>query len=106
MQFVVIGRDGNDAGAMERRMAARAGHIAICDKLASRGELLYGTALLDENGKMCGSVILCDFPDREALDAWLREEPYVTNRVWESVEVSACRVGPTFEPVLAKMKAK
>ena len=106
MQFILIGRDGTDAGAMDRRMKARPGHIATCDRLQASGNMLYGAALLDDNDKMCGSVIFCEFPSRAELDAWLREEPYITGKVWASHEVSACRTGPSFEKTLERMKAK
>ncbi|MEJ0062943.1 MAG: YciI family protein [Alphaproteobacteria bacterium] len=105
MQFIVIGRDGKDADALARRMAARAAHIALGDKLVASGNLLMGVALLDGEGKMCGSVLLCDFASREALDGWLREEPYVTGQVWKETEVVECRVGPSFQNILEKITA-
>lgn len=105
MQFVVIGRDAVDTSAMDRRMAARTAHIALGDKMVAAGSLLFGVALLNMEGKMCGSILICEFPERAALDAWLREEPYVTGKVWAEVEVKECRVGPSFQGILEKIKA-
>jgi uncharacterized protein YciI len=105
MQFIVIGRDGTDPDALSRRMAARPAHIATCDELQARGHALLGFALVDSKGQMNGSVMLLDFPDRAALDAWLEKEPYVAGRVWETVEVSECRTGPTFLKNFEKLKA-
>ena len=60
------------------------------------GNLLYGVAMLNDEGVMVGSVLIADFENREALDAWLEQEPYVTGKVWERIEVSHCQVGPSF----------
>ena len=94
MQFMVLGYDGNDDQALERRMAAREAHIARGEELRDAGHMLCGAALLDDDGKMIGSVILCDFASRKDLDQWLESEPYMTSGVWQKVEIKNCRVAP------------
>ena len=69
MQFLVIGYDGNDAEAPARRQAARPAHLELFTDLFYRGKFLFGSAILDAEGKMIGSLIVCDFPDREQLEA-------------------------------------
>lgn len=96
MQFLVTAYDGTDSMALERRMAARPAHLELGGRLRAEGRHLYGVALLDEGGRMIGSVLVTDYPSRADLDAWLREEPYVTGKVWERIEVRPCRVGPSF----------
>lgn len=96
MQFLVLGYDGTDDQAISRRMAVRDDHIALGDKMRDAGTMLYGAAILDDGGKMIGSVLICDFPSRVELDEWLTIEPYVTGRVWERIEVQPCKVGPSF----------
>jgi uncharacterized protein YciI len=96
MQFTVIAYDGTDEEALQRRLAVREDHIALGDSMVSSGQQLFGVALLNKHEKMIGSVIVCDFPGREELDAWLAQEPYVTGKVWERIEVLPCRVGPSF----------
>lgn len=96
MQFLITGMDGDDERALDRRLAARAAHIARSDELVQTGNVLYGVALLDPRDRMIGSVMVVDFPDREALDAWLQAEPYVTGDVWRTIDVTPCRVGPSF----------
>jgi len=39
MQFLVVGLDGKDEKAMERRMAAREAHIEMGDKLVESGNV-------------------------------------------------------------------
>jgi uncharacterized protein YciI len=92
MQFLVIAHDGTDAGAPARRLAARPAHLAGIAPMVERGEIISGGALLDEAGGMTGSVCLCEFPDRAALDAWLSRDPYVTGNVWQKIEVRPVRL--------------
>lgn len=94
MQFVIIGHDGTDADALSRRMSAREAHVEHID--ATREKMIMGVATLDDSGAMNGSVMVVDFPSREALDAWLKAEPYVAQGVWKDVTVVPCKVGPSF----------
>ena len=96
MQFLLIAYDGKDDKALERRMAVREAHMALADINKATGHALYGGAILDDNGKMIGSMMVVDYPDQAAVDAWLKEEPYVTGKVWTHIEVKPFRLGPTF----------
>lgn len=96
MQFVIIAYDGTDEDALKRRLAAREAHIALGDKMVAVKKHLYGVALLGDDDKMIGSVMVVDFPSREELDAWLAVEPYVVGNVWQKIEVKPCRIGPSF----------
>jgi uncharacterized protein YciI len=40
---------------------------------------------------MIGSILLVDFPDRTAVDAWLAADPYVTEGVWREIEITPFR---------------
>lgn len=99
MQFAVIARDFEDGGAIERRTACRAAHLAHGDEMRRQGQLLYAVAMLDESEKMVGSIMIVDFPAKDDLDCWLKVEPYIVGRVWEKVEITRCRVGPSFVQV-------
>jgi uncharacterized protein YciI len=94
MQFIVMGYD--HPNALDRRMAARQAHIDTCNKMKQDGTMLYGAALLDEAGQMKGSMIVLDVADRAAVDAYLKDEPYITGDVWGKVEVTPCKIGPSF----------
>jgi len=95
VQFLVTGHDARDS--RERRLMLREEHIALARKLQAAGNLLYGVAMLDDEGQPCGSVLVAEFESRAGLDEWLGREPYVTGKVWERVEVKYCRVGPMFK---------
>jgi uncharacterized protein YciI len=91
-QYVVIAYDGTDAAALDRRMAARPAHLANVKPMVDAGQLKAGGAILDDAGSMIGSVTICDFPDRAALDQWLATDPYVTGNVWQKIEVKPFRL--------------
>jgi uncharacterized protein YciI len=96
MQFLLIAYDGTDDQALERRLLARDKHIALGDQMVASGNMLYGTAILDDQDKMIGSMLVLDFPSRAGLDKWLAIEPYVVGDVWKDIDIRACRVGPSF----------
>lgn len=87
MQFVVIGLDGTDKDAPERRKAVRQQHIEMGDKLLKSGNLWYGAALLNDDGSMKGSLYVLDFETEAKLQEWLKKEPYVVGDVWRDITI-------------------
>jgi len=96
MQFIVTGYDGTDEKALERRLAVRDEHLELATSMKKEEKFLYAAAILDENEKMIGSIMIVDFPTREDLDQWLKVEPYVKGNVWKKIEVKSCKVPPLF----------
>ena len=96
MEFFVRAYDGTDEGAVARRDAARPEHRVVADKLSANGTYLYTAAIVDASGRITGSILVCDFPSRKELDAWLAVEPFVTRNVWQKVEVELCKPGLAF----------
>lgn len=90
MQFLILGYDGNDENAADRRQKARSDHIKLGDKLLEDGNLWYGAALTDDAGNMTGSMYMVDFPDENALNEWLDIEPYKQQGVWQKIEILKC----------------
>ena len=88
MQFIVKAYDG--AGMLDKRMEVRPLHL---EGMARRGKhVVCAGGLLDEEGKMKGSALIMDFPDRKGLDDYLASEPYVVAHVWEKIEVERLNV--------------
>jgi len=94
VQFVVTALDYTDDDALNRRMANREQHLASVRKLIADGHFLSGGAILDDAGKMIGSTLHMEFPTREALNAQLRNDPYVVGKVWETIDVRQVRLVP------------
>lgn len=88
MQFIIKALDGENV--LEKRMEVRPRHLESMEKM--KDKVICAGGLLDDEGKMKGSVLIVDFPDRAAVDAYLKDEPYVTEHVWETVEVDRFNV--------------
>jgi uncharacterized protein YciI len=106
MQFVIIAKDYKDEKALSRRLAVRDAHIELSNKAIAKGEQLFGVAMLNKNNEMCGSVMILNLPSRTHVNEWLENEPYITGKVWEHVEIIECKVGPSFEKPFASKSAK
>ena len=91
MDFLVIAMDGDDNGALGRRMAAREDHLAGIRKLKEQGHLVAGGAILDDDGNMIGSTVILDFPDRESVEKCVAEDPYTKGGVWRDVTIRPFR---------------
>ena len=97
MQFLITAYDGKDSEAAARRNSARPKHLEVIEKFVKEGKHLYGAGLLDDSGNMIGSVMVVDFPSREALEnEWLSIEPYVTGNVWQDIDIKPCKVPDVF----------
>lgn len=92
MQFLLLAYDGTDPKALQRRLNVREEHLKRISLLKNSGEFLFGGAILDNNGKMIGSMIVYDFPDRQSLEERLQDDPYITEKVWEKTEIHPFRV--------------
>ena len=88
MQYVIKAYDG--LNKLEKRMAVRSRHLE--NMTAVKGKVLCAGGLLDDAGKMIGSLLVMDFETRERLDEYLNTEPYIIEQVWEKVEVEPMNV--------------
>jgi uncharacterized protein len=98
MQFIVTGLDGQDREALNRRMEARPAHLEQFAQMQAEGKFLFAAAMLDDQGNMTGSIVFCDFKNRQELDAWLETEPYVVGNVWQNIDIKQCKVVPSCLP--------
>ena len=97
-QFLILAHDGSDPEAPARRQAARPARLEGISPRVERGEIVAGGAILDDDGRMVGSAVIADFPSRAELDAWLAADPYVTQGVWQRVEVKPYRLAVMAKP--------
>ena len=88
MQFVLIAHDGKDM--LEKRMEVRPRHLENLAKV--NGKVICAGGILDEDGRMTGSVMIMDFASRGQMDEYLKSEPYLTEKVWEQVSVEPMNV--------------
>ena len=84
MRFALIAKD--KPGAIDIRKANRDAHVAY---LKSTDAVEMAGPFLDENGEMCGSLIILDLPDMAAAEAWAAQDPYKAADLFQSVEITA-----------------
>lgn len=95
MHFLVVAYDHPGPEGQRRRAAARERHLAQAAE-NSDVRAVFGTAILDDDGQMIGSMLVMEAADRAVLDRWLHVEPYVVDDVWREVSVHRCQIGPSF----------
>ena len=88
MQFLVKAYDGE--GMLDKRMEVRPRHLEGMKALGK--QIVVAGGLLDDEGRMKGSALVMEFPDRAALDEYLASEPYVVEGVWQKIEVETMNV--------------
>jgi hypothetical protein len=81
MNFVVLGKDVAGGARRRRHRAAHLDYVA--DK---QNRIVYAGPLLEE-GRMIGSLFVFEMADRAALDAYLADDPYFREGIFESVEI-------------------
>ncbi|MCW0235067.1 MAG: YciI family protein [Ferrovibrio sp.] len=86
MLFCFHNIDKPDSAAL--RQAWRPQHKAYLGKVADR-IAFAGPLLADDGTTMQGSLLVIDFPDRAAAEAWLQQEPFTQNGVYASVSIRA-----------------
>jgi uncharacterized protein YciI len=77
-----LDKPGSTARRRELRAIHKAHVATIADRLAAAGPLFE-----DDGTTMIGSLLIVDFEDRAALDAWLDDEPFTQQGVYDSVTV-------------------
>ena len=71
-------------------MEVRPLHLEGMERL--KEHLVCAGGLLDEEGKLKGSVLVMEFQNREEVDEYLASEIYVTEHVWERITVERMNV--------------
>ena len=78
-------------GTLEKRLATRPAHLARLQQLDAEGRLIVAGAMpKDPNNPQAGfygSTMIVDFDSREALDAWLQDEPFLKVGVYSHIDV-------------------
>jgi hypothetical protein len=83
--FTLVDRPGAAALRAEVRPAHKAYLAQVADRIAFAGPLV------DDAGAMTGSLLVVDFADRAAAEAWLAAEPFTRAGVYATREVRGFR---------------
>jgi uncharacterized protein YciI len=79
--FVIIGYDAPDA--KEKRPLHRPAHLQHLEPLSQAGQVVLAGPFTDGSG----SLIIVDLPSRAAVWEVVARDPYVTNGIFNRVEV-------------------
>ena len=82
MKIALIAKD--KPGALDVRLANREAHVAY---LKSTDFVEMAGPLLDENGDMCGSIVILNTEDMAKAEAWAAKDPYKLADLFQSVEL-------------------
>ena len=78
-------------GTLEKRLAVRPQHLARLEQLDAEGRLIVAGAMPKDRNDLAagfyGSTMILDFESREALDAWLEEEPFLKEGIYAHIDV-------------------
>ena len=88
MQYIIKAYDGE--GMLDKRMEIRPRHLEGIERI--KEHVICAGGLLDDEGKMKGSVLSMEYENREQLDEYLANEPYVQENVWQKIEVERMNV--------------
>ncbi|GAB3935083.1 YciI family protein [Mucilaginibacter myungsuensis] len=91
-QYLITAYDHTDPDALQRRLDVRPHHLEGAKKLKESGNFILGGAMLDDEGRMVGSTMILQFETEEELEAWKQGDPYVTQGVWERIDVKPFKV--------------
>ncbi len=91
MLYSIVGTDYPDS--LQKRLAARADHIARLNELKSQGRLILAgpNPAIDspdpgESG-FTGSILIVEFDSLSEAQKWANDDPYIKASVYKSVEV-------------------
>ena len=78
-------------GTLEKPLATRPAHLARLQQLDAEGRLIVAGAMPKDPSNpqagFYGSTMIVDFDSREALDAWLQDEPFLKEGVYSHIDV-------------------
>lgn len=82
MWFMLLASDADNSS--EARAAARPQHLERLQALKNEGRLLTAgpTPMPDNPNEVSGSLIIADFEDLDAAQAWAEADPYVDAGVY------------------------
>jgi uncharacterized protein YciI len=87
MLFALICTDR--PGSLDLRMATRPTHMAYLETYQDR--LVHAGAMLDLDGRPCGSLLIIEAEDRAAAEGFAEADPYAKAGLFESAVIRPFR---------------
>lgn len=83
MYFAFKAKD--KAGALDLRLQTRESHIAFLK--ANDAAIKAAGALVNDQGEMCGSLLIIEAEDKAAAEALLAQDPYAKAGLFETTSL-------------------
>jgi len=83
--YALIGRDKEDG--LQYRLDHRPAHLEHMARLDAEGRIRYGGPLLNESGKMAGSLIVIEAENLASAQATFADDPYVIHGIFENCQI-------------------
>lgn len=85
--FVLIGHDIADSQA--KRQQTRPAHVARLKALQEQNRLVIAgpTPIRHGDEQMSGSVVIAEFDSLDAVQQWVKDEPYLQAGVYAHVDI-------------------
>ena len=83
MQFAAVCLDKENSEHL--RLENRGPHLEHLKKM--RDKILLAGPFLNDEGKMCGSLLVFEGLERGEIESWLEEDPYNKAGLFKSVEL-------------------
>ncbi|PVU88298.1 hypothetical protein BB559_005631 [Furculomyces boomerangus] len=81
--YYLIVKDKTDPDCLSRRLAVREQHLANLKTLKANSTLQVASAMVDKDGKMCGSIVLYNADSEEQAREFAENDEYYKNGVWD-----------------------
>ncbi|PVU88297.1 hypothetical protein BB559_005630 [Furculomyces boomerangus] len=81
--YFVIVKDKTDPDCLSRRLAVREQHLNDLRIRKEKSYLQVATAMVDKDGKMCGSVALYNVDSEQQAREFAESDAYYKNGVWD-----------------------
>jgi uncharacterized protein YciI len=91
-QFLILTDDYKDPDALSRRLSVRETHLQRMREEKVKGNFIVGGAKLNDQGNMHGSMLVVQLENEDEVKKWVEEDPYVTGKVWEKIEILPFRI--------------
>ena len=92
MPLFVLSCTDNE-GTVEKRIATRPAHVARLAQLDDEGRLIVAGALPKDPSNpqagFYGSTIIVEFESREAVEAWVAEEPFLKEGIYSHIDIKS-----------------
>ena len=84
MRFALVARD--KPGHLQTRLDNRAVHL---EYLKSSDQVEMAGPFLDDDGNMCGSLVVLNFDTIEQAHEWAANDPYAKAGLFETASITA-----------------